>query len=102
MNDNKKPNEKKIKAHNFFNFNLKLFFSSIIILSFAYLIIVFSKSISNSIERSFFFSASANKNDIKPEKEMAEGGNDWKNAKTIYEFKAPDINGNMVDLEKYK
>lgn len=26
----------------------------------------------------------------------------WKNAKTIYEFKARDINGNEIDLSKYK
>ena len=102
MNDNKKPNEKKLKTHTFFNLNFKTFLASILVLSFAYLIIVFNKSISNSIERSFSFSTSTNNNNIDSEKKMAEGGNDWKSAQTIYEFKAPDINGNMVDLEKYK
>ena len=33
---------------------------------------------------------------------MAEGGDNWKNAQSIYEFKAPDIDGNIVDLSKYK
>jgi hypothetical protein len=26
----------------------------------------------------------------------------WKHAKTIYEFQAPDINGNIIELSKYK
>lgn len=38
---------------------------------------------------------------------MAEGGGgrgdaDWKNAKSIYEFQAKDIDGNEVTLDKYK
>lgn len=28
--------------------------------------------------------------------------NDWKTAKTIYEFSATDIDGNAVSLEKYR
>lgn len=27
---------------------------------------------------------------------------DWKSAKTIYEFSATDIDGNVVSLEKYR
>lgn len=27
---------------------------------------------------------------------------DWKNAKTIYEFTAKDIDGKEIDLSKYK
>lgn len=36
--------------------------------------------------------------------EMATASNDesWKNAKAIYEFKANDIDGNLIDLSKYK
>jgi len=32
----------------------------------------------------------------------ASGGDWWKNAKSIYEFGAKDIDGNEVSLEKYK
>nr|WET17720.1 PHGPx [Brachionus calyciflorus] len=33
---------------------------------------------------------------------MAQGGDAWKNAQSIYEFSAKDIDGNLVDLSKYK
>ena len=33
---------------------------------------------------------------------QAESKDSWKNAKSIYEFKANDIDGNEVSLEKYK
>lgn len=33
---------------------------------------------------------------------MAEAGDAWKNAQTMYEFKANDIDGNEVSLDKYK
>lgn len=33
---------------------------------------------------------------------MAAANNDWKNAQSIYEFKAKDIDGNEVDFSKYK
>jgi len=32
----------------------------------------------------------------------ASDGDWWKNAKSIYEFRAKDIDGNEVSLEKYK
>lgn len=32
---------------------------------------------------------------------MASGGVNWKNAKSIYEFSALDIDGNEVSLDKY-
>ncbi|CAL1540069.1 unnamed protein product [Lymnaea stagnalis] len=33
---------------------------------------------------------------------MAAGGDNWKKAKSIYEFSALDIDGNNVSLEKYR
>lgn len=33
---------------------------------------------------------------------MASSDESWKNAKSIYEFKAKDIEGNEIDLSKYK
>lgn len=33
---------------------------------------------------------------------MAAGNSDWKNAKTIYEFSAKDIDENDVKLERYR
>jgi hypothetical protein len=34
--------------------------------------------------------------------QSAENNDAWKHAKTIYEFQAPDIDGKLVDLSKYK
>jgi hypothetical protein len=65
-------------------------------------------SISSSLEKALFSTSSSiqlNKNtskEVKKSDEMAEGGDNWKNAQSIYEFKASDINGNIVDLSKYK
>lgn len=89
-------------------FNLKRFFTSIIVLSFAYFIVVFNSSISSSLEKAFFSTSPVTQFTKTESKEttvkddMAEGGVDWKNAQSIYDFKAPDIDGNMVDLSKYK
>ena len=33
---------------------------------------------------------------------QASGGDSWKSASSIYEFKVNDIDGNEVSLEKYK
>ncbi|KAG7456726.1 hypothetical protein MATL_G00239010 [Megalops atlanticus] len=33
---------------------------------------------------------------------MSAQAEDWRNAKTIYEFSAKDIDGNEVSLEKYR
>ncbi|KAG7319851.1 hypothetical protein KOW79_016994 [Hemibagrus wyckioides] len=33
---------------------------------------------------------------------MCAQANDWKSAKSIYEFSAKDIDGNEVSLEKYR
>jgi hypothetical protein len=89
-------------------FTFKSFLASIIVLSFAYLILVFNSSTSSSLEKALFSTSSSiqlNKNtpkEVKNSDEMAEGGDNWKNAHSIYEFKAPDIDGNIVDLSKYK
>jgi len=89
-------------------FTFKSFLASIIVLSFAYLILVFNSSISSSLEKALFSTSSSiqsHKNTPKEAKisdEMAEGGDNWKNAQSIYEFKAPDIDGKIVDLSKYK
>ena len=104
MNSKQKLGGKPAESSSFLKnkfFNLKTFLASILVLSFAYLIVVFNKSITSSIEGKLFFSTNSAHNK-QPDSEMAEGGDDWKNAKSIYEFKAPDINGNMVELEKYK
>jgi len=88
--------------------NLKLFLTSIIVLSFAYFILVFNSSISSTLEKALFSTSSSNQfvnsnsKEATVKEQMAEGGVDWKNAQSIYEFKAPDIDGNIVDLSKYK
>lgn len=48
--------------------------------------------------------ASGDSKNPETESKMAEASNneDWKNAKTIYEFTAKDIDGNLIEFNKYK
>jgi len=42
------------------------------------------------------------KKNTKETKSMAESDSNWQNAQSIYEFKAFDIDGKLVDFSKYK
>lgn len=101
--DNKLSSSKKPKTnHNYFKL---IIFSSIFILSLAYLIIVFNSSSSTStLLKSSLFSTTSFLFSPKEtsKQDMAAESVEWKNAKTIYEFSALDIEGNNIDLSKYK
>lgn len=77
----------------------KFLFTSSFVLIIAYLIIL---ALNNSTAN-FFLPYFVRKNYSKDTKfEMAQDNNAWKDAKSIYEFSAKDIDGNMVELSKYK
>ena len=91
--------------------NFKYLVASILVLSFAYFILVLNPSTSKLTAQ--IFSTQTNTNDLsqKPDKntdKMAESNaasdnsDNWKNAQSIYEFTAPDIEGKMVEMSKYK
>jgi hypothetical protein len=84
-------------SHKFLNYKIIL---SIIAFCIAYILfLVFnSSSISSNLIFPFtYFSTSS----IVTNK-MAAADENWKHAKTIYEFSAKGIDGNEVDLSKYK
>lgn len=86
-----------------------IFFASLAVLLAACLVNFASDSNFSIANINFLsFRSNSNLNNNNQEKEdikMAaadNSDNSWKNAKTIYEFKAKDIDGNQVDLSKYK
>ena len=50
----------------------------------------------------FYFRSKNNNQNIEKNEMAAASDNSWKEAKTIYEFKANNIDGELVDLSKYK
>lgn len=83
--------------------NIKFFVLSLLILCTAYFVLAF-----NTNQNSFLATLSniytVSKQDIstKNEVKMASSSEDWKKATSIYEFSAQDIEGNDVQLSKYK
>ena len=104
-NNNNKDNKKASSqlSHKILNFK---FLSSIIVLSIAYLLfLVFNSSFSissNLILPFTYFSTSSIVQNNPTDNNMAAADDNWKHAKTIYEFSAKDIDGKEVDLSKYK
>ena len=71
------------------SFNFKpIFMLSVIILSIAYLFLVLYPSKIELFQKEITT--------------MATSDESWKNAQSIYEFKATDIDGNLVEMSKYK
>ena len=103
QNSNNKDNKKASSqlSHKILNFK---FLSSIIVLSIAYLLfLVFNSSISSNLIFPFtYFSTSSIVQSNPTDNNMAAADENWKHAKTIYEFSAKDIDGKEVDLSKYK
>lgn len=80
------------------SFKTFLFLSSLVIII-AYLIILALNNSTLNTVLPFFIrrdSSTGTKFD------MAQENNSWKDAKSIYEFSANDIDGNLVELSKYK
>jgi hypothetical protein len=78
--------------------------SSLIVLSIGYLLfLVFnSSSISSNLVFPFTYFSTSSVVQNNPSDKMAAADENWKHAKTIYEFSAKDIDGKDVDLSKYK
>ena len=77
---------------------LKLFLPSLLILCIAiFVVLAFEPSILSSWSVLNLF-----KRELSTKSEMAADNESWKNAKNIYEFQAKDIDGNLVDMAKYK
>ena len=90
-------------------FSLKFIFISLFVLCNAYLILaLFPNTTTHSLSayKSFFGLIPNNHRDIYTSTKMATAGNDddesWKTATNIYAFKAKSIDGDEVDLSKYK
>lgn len=95
------------KATNFHNNNNKIFHSRVFIFS-ALSLIPISYLVFQVLQQNpSFLSATTTRLFTSTSKEqtpeMATSNEvDWKNAKTIYEFSAKDIDGNQLDLNKFK
>jgi hypothetical protein len=82
-----------VKKPSFF-YNIKTILTiSFIALLIAYLILVIYPTVGSL---NLFASEYSTK------KNMATSGDSWKNAKSIYEFQAKDIDGNLVEMSRYK
>jgi hypothetical protein len=98
-------NDKKPALYSF----KKIIFFSAIVLLLAFTILALKPSL---ITKSYLFQLSNihtsfknnNQEDLlkNTQKTMATAIDSWKNAKSIYEFEAKDIEGNVIDLSKYK
>ena len=77
-------------------FNLKIIITSLIVICTAYLFLVIYPTANLKTILSDLF-----KRELSTKMATA-SGESWKNAKTVYEFQAKDIDGNLVDLSKYK
>nr|AIL94180.1 glutathione peroxidase [Brachionus koreanus] len=75
-----------------------LILSSLVIII-AYLILLALNNSTANYFLPYFFRSDFSTN---TKSEMAEENNSWKQAKSIYEFSAKDIDGNLVELSKYK
>ena len=108
-NNNNNQNHKFSSSFKFISFKFTISFSFIII-CIAYFILAYYKSLSASsliYNNKQLYSTNSNLNkreDKENNKNMASSSSDetWKNAKSIYEFSANDIDGNKIELSKYK
>jgi hypothetical protein len=119
ISDSKKASSQLLEKNKLAHFghfiNLKFLSVSILVLTCAYtLSLVINSPVSRNLifPFSYFSTQSLPVNNKQSQdnvnldqKRMAAAdstSDSWKNAKTIYEFSATDIDGNLVDLSKYK
>jgi hypothetical protein len=105
LNLNHEKNALSFRNLSFLNNNSRIFdfkLLTILILLIAFVLVFLNNSTFNS-----FLTPTLSKQDLHTSKQhqMAQSTQEndaWKHAKTIYEFQAPDINGNIIELSKYK
>lgn len=93
---NQKNNKQSLFSLNSFK---KFSFTSSIVLLISYLVILALNNSTTSFLLPYFIQRDFSSN---TKFEMAQENNAWKDAKSIYEFSAKDIDGNVVNLSKYK
>jgi hypothetical protein len=83
-------------------YDFKYLFSTILILFIAFVLVFLNNSSLNSFLIPTLSKQNLHTTDQNQMAQSAENNDAWKHAKTIYEFQAPDIDGKLVDLSKYK